>query len=173
MSPDDLSAEDVHDVLSNRRRRLVLETLRSNGGAATARELSERIAEAESGETPPPRNIRQSAYVSLHQTHLPKLNQLDIIDYDEQAKTVTLTDNESDVTVYLETVPKYGLSWSEFYVATGVLAIITLIAASIGVPLLSAVSVTDWAMFFFGIIVIAGSYHTYRQGSSVISRLRG
>lgn len=84
------------DVLSNRRRRLVLELLRANGGEATARELSEYIATVESGENPPPRNIRQSAYVSLHQTHLPKLNKPDIIEYDGQAKTVKLNDRTAN-----------------------------------------------------------------------------
>ena len=72
-----LAPVEIHDVLSNERRQKVLELLRDNGhdGSMTARELSERIAEHETGESPPPRNIRQSAYVSLHQTHLPKLDE--------------------------------------------------------------------------------------------------
>lgn len=167
-----LSDEDVHDVLSNRRRRLVLETLRQNGGRTTVRELSERIAEAESGESPPPRNVRQSAYVSLHQTHLPKLNQLDIIEYDEQAKTVQLADNDRVVAVYLETVPKYGLSWSEFYIGVGVLGGLTVLGASIDVPVIGALAPVNWAFGFFAVIVVSGLYQTYQQGSSLISRLR-
>jgi DNA-binding transcriptional ArsR family regulator len=107
----ELAAVDIHDVLSNERRRMVLSILRDENGHTTARELSERIAELETGQTPPPRNIRQSAYVSLHQTHLPKLDNLGIVDYDESTKTVSLTDRARRVSVYMETVPRYGLSW--------------------------------------------------------------
>ena len=70
----ELEAVEIHDVLSNERRQMVLDRLRESGGTMSARDLSEYIAERETGESPPPRNIRQSAYVSLHQTHLPKLD---------------------------------------------------------------------------------------------------
>lgn len=167
-----LSDEDIHDVLRNRRRRLVLELLQANGGEATARELSEHIATVESGENPPPRKVRQSAYVSLHQTHLPKLNKLDIIEYDEQAKTVNLNDRHGELSVYLETVPRYGLSWSEFYIGVGILAILTVVGASMDVPVLSAVRPLHWALLFFFVVIAAGGVHTYQQGSSILTRLR-
>ena len=76
----DLAAVDIHDVLSNERRRMVLSILHEEDTrSTTARDLSERIAEMETGQSPPPRNIRQSAYVSLHQTHLPKLDELEVL----------------------------------------------------------------------------------------------
>lgn len=50
------------------------------GGTLTARELSERIIAEETGESPPPRNIRQSAYVELHETQLLKLDDLEIVE---------------------------------------------------------------------------------------------
>ncbi len=92
-----LDEVDVHDVLSNERRQVTLEILRDNGDSMTTRELSERVAERETGEQPPPRNIRQSAYVSLQQTHLPKLDRLGIIDYDGDAKQVSLTGEAEQV----------------------------------------------------------------------------
>ncbi len=53
-------------------------------------DLAEEIAAAETGERPPPRNKRQSVYVTLHQTHLPKLAHHDVVDYDSERKTVTV-----------------------------------------------------------------------------------
>ena len=85
-----LSETRIHEVLSNDRRRMAIEYLQD--GDLTLRELSERIAEAETGESPPPRNIRQSAYVSLQQTHIPKLAELDIVNYDEESKVVSLAE---------------------------------------------------------------------------------
>ena len=82
-SPGDLEAVEIHDVLSNERRQMVIDRLRESEGTLSARDLSEFIAERETGESPPPRNIRQSAYVSLHQTHLPKLDELGLVVLDD------------------------------------------------------------------------------------------
>lgn len=168
----ELAAIDIHDVLSNERRKLVLEFLRENGGRMSARELSERIAEIETGESPPPRNIRQSAYVSLHQTHLPKLDELDIIDYEADSKNVHLNDRADEVSVYMETVPKFGLAWSEYYVGISILALLTLFAAEYGVPLITALGSVTWAVLFFVLIGVSAGFQTISQGSSFIHRIR-
>jgi len=76
----ELAASEIHDVLRNDRRRLVLERLRAGDGTETVSDLSEHIGAIEADESPPPRNVRQSVYVSLHQTHLPKLDKLGIIE---------------------------------------------------------------------------------------------
>lgn len=168
----ELASVDIHDVLSNERRQMTLELLREENSTMTARELSERIAELETGESPPPRNIRQSAYVSLHQTHLPKLDELGIIDYDQSGKTVKLNERAEEVSVYLETVPKYGLSWGEYYLGISLVGILLIIAAELGVPGIGLLSVTGWAIIIFGIVGLSGAYQTARQGSSLIHRLR-
>lgn len=169
----DLAAVDIHDVLSNERRRMVLSILHeADGGQTTARDLSERIAEMETGQSPPPRNIRQSAYVSLHQTHLPKLDELGIIDYDESAKTVTLTDRAKQVSVYMETVPRYGISWSEYYIGVSAVGLLLVVAALIGTPVLTALSATTWAALALLLVGASATYQTIQQGSSIVHRLR-
>jgi hypothetical protein len=167
-----LAAVDIHDVLSNERRRMVISILREEKGQTTARELSERIAEMETGQSPPPRNIRQSAYVSLHQTHLPKLDDLGIIHYDESAKTVALTDRAKRVSVYMETVPRYGISWSEYYVAVSVIGLLLMAATWLGVPLIASVSAAGWATLVFLLLGVSATYQTIQQGSSIIHRMR-
>jgi hypothetical protein len=168
----DLEAVEIHDVLSNERRQLILEFLRDAGGILTARELSEKIAEVETGESPPPRNIRQSAYVSLHQTHLPKLNELDIVEYDQSAKTVELNERAEQVSVYMERVPKYGLSWAEYYLAVSVLGLLLIVAGEGGVPVLAGVGSLTFAAATFALIIASAVYQTYSQQSSVLHRLR-
>ena len=168
----DLEAVEIHEVLSNERRQLILEFLRDGGGILTARELSERIAEVETGESPPPRNIRQSAYVSLHQTHLPKLDELDIVEYDQSAKTVELNERAEQVSVYMETVPKYGLAWSEYYLAVSTLGLLFIIAGEVGVPVLASIGSLALASATFVLIIGSAVYQTYAQQSSVFHRLR-
>lgn len=168
-----LDTEAIHSVLSNQRRRLALETLREADGPLDLRDLSEQIAAAETGESPPPRNKRQSVYVSLHQTHMPKLKDLGIVSYDEQSKFVSLEEPMSDVAVYMETVPRFGLSWSEFYTGVGLLGVLTLVSVAIGVPGFSAISPLYWAIGYLSLVLFAGIFQTIQQGSSIFHRING
>jgi len=73
---------EVYGVLSNARRREVLTELWTQPESLSLRELSERIAATESEQTPAPRALRESVYNSLHQTHLPKMDDLGLVVYD-------------------------------------------------------------------------------------------
>ena len=90
---------DIHHILSSKRR---YESLRilidEDGGTVRVRDLADRVAEIESDESPPPSNKRKSVYVSLHQTHLPKLEKLDVINYDENTKEVEISDGIDSLT---------------------------------------------------------------------------
>ncbi|RLM57291.1 hypothetical protein DVK02_05815 [Halobellus sp. Atlit-31R] len=169
----DLAASEIHDVLRNDRRRLVLERLRTGEGIETVAELSEHIGGVEAEESPPPRNVRQSVYVSLHQTHLPKLDTLGIVEYDPDAKTVTLSENAADVGVYMEVVPQYGISWAEYYFGLGVLGALTQIAAVVGVPVFRALSPAVIGLLLSGAVVASALYQLLSQRSSTWHRLRG
>ncbi|MFC7044116.1 hypothetical protein ACFQH6_00675 [Halobacteriaceae archaeon GCM10025711] len=138
-------------------------------GELSAGELAERIASLETGETPPPRNARQSAYVSLHQTHLPKLDELGIVDYDSNSKVVTPL-RVQDVNIYMEVVPQFGLAWSEYSAGVALLGLLVVFAADIGTPLIAEMSPVLWAYFFLAFIALSGAYHTWAQESSVLHR---
>ncbi|ELZ58104.1 MULTISPECIES: hypothetical protein [unclassified Haloferax] len=155
-----LSETRIHEVLSNDRRRMAIEFLQD--GDLTLRELSERIAEAETGESPPPRNIRQSAYVSLQQTHIPKLAELDIVHYDEESKVVSLAE-AGDVTVYMEVVPEGELSWSEYYAALAALGIVLMIAVAVGVPVISAIGAPGLGSLVFAVLGGSAVYQRWTQ----------
>lgn len=162
----------VHDILSSERRQLLLELLREGEiEEMSLRALSERIAEIETGESPPPRNIRQSVYVSLHQTHLPKLDDLDIVDYDQQAKTISIDGRIEEVSVYMETVPKYGISWSEYYLGLSMCGLLLLAGTAIGVPLIASIDGGTWGAILLIILAVSATYQTIQQGSSILHRV--
>jgi hypothetical protein len=169
---DGLDASEIHDVLRNDRRRLVLERLRSADGTETVSDLSEHIGGIEADESPPPRNVRQSVYVSLHQTHLPKLDELGIVEYDPDGKTVSLDDNADDVAVYMEVVPRYGLSWAEYYLGLGILGTLSLTASLLGVPVLRLAAPSTIGLFISALLVASATYPLLKQRSSLVHRLR-
>jgi len=119
-----LDRTEIYDVLSNERRTMVLELL----AAAEPRDLgdlAELIAAEETGERPPPRKKRTSVYVTLHQTHLPKLAELSIVEYDDREKVVSLGTRASAVLAERGPAPDRtpaAATWSRLYlglVATG------------------------------------------------------
>lgn len=115
----------IHDVLRNERRRQVIHQLQENGGSDSVRELSERIAAAETGEEPPPRDSRQSVYVSLHQTHLPKLDALDVVEYDTDAKRIDLRERVRELERYMD-VGEGSVPWDAYYAGAALAGLVVL-----------------------------------------------
>lgn len=167
-----LEASQIHDILRNDRRRLAIRCLRENGGMLSVRDLSEDVATRETGEAPAPRDKRRSVYVSLHQTHLPKLDELGIVNYDTDAKEVRLRDRAAEITTYMEVVPRYGITWAEYYLILGILGFGTVLAASTGTPLLGAVGAPIVAAVYLLILVGSAAYHVNSQDRQLFEGLR-
>jgi hypothetical protein len=158
-----LAETEIHDLLRNERRRQVIKHLQGTVGTTTLRDLAERIAEHETGESPPPKNIRNSVYNSLHQTHLPKLDQRGIVDYDSDRKTIKLREKARSVDVYMEIVTPYGVTWSEFYSLLGTFSLLVLLAVHIDVPLVSAVDPILWITLFLVGYAVSLGYQMWTQ----------
>ena len=167
--PDGLDPTDIYDVLCNDRRRLALRSLRdADGNWLTVKELSERVASLETGEEPAPRDTRQSVYVTLHQTHLPKLDDLGIVAHERDGQVVALAERADEVTVYMEVVPEYGISWGEYYFGLGLLAALTTVSTIAGVPGLAGVDADVVALGFFIFLMGSAAYQVYAQQDSVL-----
>lgn len=158
-----LSTEQIHRVLGNSRRREVIDLLQSNGDRMAVRDLAERIAELESGEAPPPRNKRHSAYVSLMQTHLPKLDELGIVDYDSQSKHVQLRDLVHEVNDYMEDGPTRSDFRHGLLFGLGVTGLLLVVGSDIGLPLVGSVPPQYWAYGVLAVVILITGLQTYHQ----------
>lgn len=79
----------VFDVLGNARRRECLtQLLRVDSDEMPIRTLAEQVATELREDASPSDRFQQSVYVSLTQTHLPKLDEFDVVRYDTESKTV-------------------------------------------------------------------------------------
>lgn len=145
----------------------MIEQLRTNGDGKTARELAERIAELESGETPAPRKKRQSAYVSLQQTHLPKLDTLGIVDYDSQSKHVRLREPVEQVTRYMDNASPHPISRPELQFGIGVLGLLIVIGSDTGLPVLGAVLPQYWAYVILSIVITLTGIQVFRRRAGI------
>ena len=120
-SDDGLTQEVAFTMLSCRRRRYILHYLRREGREVTLRELSKQLAAWENDVDleAVTHKQRMRVYTALRQSHLPKLNEYDVVEFDESAGTIALTDEASELEVYLDVVPHDEIPWSTYYLGLG------------------------------------------------------
>jgi hypothetical protein len=106
-SPEDgpgLSEEQIFTLLSMQRRRELLRALDRWGGEATVGDLTNELASGEHGGTADGQE-RKTVYVSLYQTHIPRLVEAGVLEYDPRSKTVRLTGRGELLLAYLRFDP--------------------------------------------------------------------
>lgn len=124
---DELTQDLVFDILSSPRRRYVLYYLRETGAAVALNDLAEQVAAWEN-ETPVDElsdQERKRVYVSLYQTHIPKLDSVGIVEYDQQSGMVSLTDRVHRIDDYL-TETNRPIRWQQFYMGLAAVSAVLL-----------------------------------------------
>lgn len=118
---DGLTQDVAFTMLSCRRRRYILHYLRREGRAVTLHELSKQLAAWENDVDPDAvtHKQRMRVYTALRQSHLPKLDENGVVDFDASAGTIALTDDASELEVYLDVVPHDEIPWSTYYLGLG------------------------------------------------------
>ncbi|MDS0294788.1 DUF7344 domain-containing protein [Halogeometricum luteum] len=125
-----LTKDDIYSMLSNRRRRLVLDHLRRIGEEVSVRDLSEEVAALENGIDAKEVTYKQRkrVYTSLHQTHLPKLDDVGVVVYDRDRGTISLTPLATELDSFLvddsEDEPPRSTPWPMYYLGLSALSIL-------------------------------------------------
>ncbi|WP_089383241.1 DUF7344 domain-containing protein [Halorubrum vacuolatum] len=156
-----ISTDEVFALLSNERRRHVLQHLSANGGEAHLRELATEIAAEEHGIAPVEVSYaqRKRLYTSLYQSHLPRMERSRVITYDRNTGAVTLAPAADTFDAYLEIVGDDEFTWSEFYLGLGALFGAVTIAYATGTSPFGAVPAAAVMAAFTMLLVIAALIH--------------
>lgn len=105
MPPHDtqtLPQDTAFDLLSNARRRFVLRRLQASDGPVELSDLAEELA-AEENDVPSDElsaQQRKRTYVSLYQTHVPKLDEAGVVDYDSETGMIHATPHVAELARY-------------------------------------------------------------------------
>lgn len=156
---------EVYHVLSNARRRETLAELWGRPQPVSLRDLSEAIAATESGSHPAPRALRESVYNALHQTHLPKLQTLALIEYDRDRKLVRPRPAVRSLYRYIDTVACFGLSWAEYYRLLGIVSLLSVVVILAEVPYVPGIDplvLTSAALAMFALSTASQLAKTFR-----------
>ncbi|SEA13504.1 hypothetical protein SAMN04488065_2026 [Haloplanus vescus] len=154
-----LSKDTVFSLLSNQRRRYTLQYLGHHSNAVSLRDLAAQVAAWENDVALDDLEYKQRKRVStaLHQTHLPKLHEAGVVDYDRDAGTVTLADRAADLDAYLELVGEHDVPWCALYLGLSTVAAVCIAAASAGLtPFASLPSLSLAGGLIAAFLVAAG-----------------
>lgn len=116
---DSISTDDLFQVLSNRRRRYVLSFLKNISAEVDLGTLATQIAAWENNKevSAVTGTERKRVYTSLQQVHLPKMDDIDILEFDKRAGTIRATSSLMGVELDPDISDGDTISWEWFYFA--------------------------------------------------------
>lgn len=135
------SKDELFQILSNSRRRYIIYYLSEGGNELSLKSLATKIAAVESdvSESDITSDERQRVYISLYQTHLPKLEEAGIVTYDEDERTVALTDEVLDSGFFWmdDAEDDRAIPWLRYYLALSALSWVLVAGVWLSLPVFS------------------------------------
>ena len=130
--------DEIYTLLSNRRRRNVIHSLLDDGPESNIGELATLLAAWENGCSADEVTSKQRkrVYTALRQTHLPKLAEAGVLEYDEDRGSVELTPAGTELRKYLW--HPHEVQWTRYYAAACALGV-GLVGLSLVLPSLGRV----------------------------------
>ena len=131
----ELGFDRVFGVLRNQRRRRILRYLITHDDSATIGTLAEHIAvlENDTTQTALTSRERKRVYISLYQSHLPKMDDADAIEFDKARGTITSGPNAARFEPYLDE-PQESVRWCRYYLLLAGIGGLLFIIQSIVTP---------------------------------------
>lgn len=159
---EESTKDEIFEVLSSSRRRQLLYHLHRRGGEAALGDLAEDVAAAEADEEID-ESVVKRFYISLYQTHVPKLEEAGFVVYREDEKRVELTDRIDEIGRVLEADGDPNRPWPLYYGALAGIGLVLVVAsvggAGPGSPAVQAVAV------FVSVAVLALTLYHYYETS--------
>ncbi|MEF8785618.1 MAG: hypothetical protein V5A45_06760 [Haloarculaceae archaeon] len=135
---ESLPLDQVFEILKNRRRREVLKYLNERDESVSLSDLAEHVAAIENETTVKALSSsqRKRVYVGLYQCHLPKMDDMDIVDFDQNRGRIELAENADQLDAYIEPDTDNAY-WHYYYASTslfgaGLFVLSQVGAASVG-----------------------------------------
>lgn len=158
-----LSQDLIFDLLSNPRRRFILYYLRIASDSVKLPDLAKEIASWEY-DTPIEEledKEQKRAYVSLYQTHVPKLVEAGLVDYDTDDKTLRSTPKTYAIDNYLPRNNHPDIRFDLIYIVLSIIGLIILIMGFSEASVFGAVSVDVAGVIILGLFSTMAVIHFF------------
>lgn len=167
----ELKEDQIYHLLQNERRRNILRYLHNLDGQVAMRDLAEQVAAWENDTTVQALSSseRQRIYIPLYQSHLPKLDEEGIIEYDQSRGTVRKTSAADMLYNYLEPAEtevddesdgeNEHLRWVYHYLGTSGVGTMLLVGTILGVTPFTLVPQGMVDVLILGMFCMLTFYH--------------
>ena len=158
--PAPLPVDRVFELLKNQRRREVLRYLEAaDDETVSLSDLAEHIAAIENDTTVQAisSSERKRVYVGLYQCHLPKMDDMNVVAFDQNRGTISLGPNADQLEEFLDIGDDEGRPWPRYYagLAAGGTALYGL---ALIVPAVSVGVIVPVVLVAFACCAIANEY---------------
>lgn len=157
----DVSRDTIYEILANRRRRYVLHYLQYIEEAVDLGTLAEQVAAWEYDTDPEQvtSQQRKTVYTALQQRHLPRMDEAELVAFDQRAGTVEPTAALADIDIYTEIVPEGGFPWSQYYLGLATLTAALMMAVWANIPPLGVLPDIAWGIFCATAFLVSSAVH--------------
>ncbi|ADD04911.1 uncharacterized protein Nmag_1332 [Natrialba magadii ATCC 43099] len=158
-----LTEDELFELLSNRRRRHILHTLINETEQVDIGTLSQEIAaeEDELAFDEVSSSDRKRVYTALQQSHLPKMDNAGVLEFDRDRGTVEATPALEDIEIYMDVVRGREIPWSDYYLGlTGIIAVV-LGGATLSVGPFALLPLSAWVAFAIVALAVSALSHRY------------
>ncbi|WP_255171625.1 DUF7344 domain-containing protein [Natrononativus amylolyticus] len=160
----ELTKDDIFHILQTRRRRDALRYLQGTDEPVRMRDLAEQVAAWENETTVEQLSSdeRQRVYISLYQSHLPKLDEEGIINYNQSRGIVERTPAADQFDPYLEPTDEEAadaerpsIGTEGYYAGAAFVSTLLLLTAAVGLTTLSGVALGGTILALFVTVTVA------------------
>ncbi|WP_440991892.1 DUF7344 domain-containing protein [Haloarchaeobius baliensis] len=170
-----LTQDVVFDILSNSRRRFILSRLQERDEPIELMDLANEIAAWENDTTVEELTDKQSkrVYVSVYQTHVPKLESVGLITYDPDSGLIELSDSAREIDRYMPDEEEPEPPWHRYYIALAGLSAAFFLLVVANVPVFGALSTPVAGVIIVGAFAMLSTVHfvTNRRRNSEMDRI--
>ncbi|MFW5964764.1 MAG: DUF7344 domain-containing protein [Natronomonas sp.] len=165
-----LSQDAAFDLLSNARRRLALKYLLEQDTPVGIDELAAHVAAVENDTEAEQLDEKQRkrTYVSLYQTHIPKLAKAGVVEYDPDERTVKLNGYPRKITSYLS-LEEPSDEWPRYFLGVSIGGLVVHVLSMLFVPAFSA-AVGTVIILLFTVLSLVYYRSSRRRFRPVVSR---
>ncbi|WP_123619707.1 hypothetical protein [Halorubrum sp. CSM-61] len=159
----DISEDELFDVLANQRRRFAVHLLKGEENDQVAiGDMAEQIAAWENGiETAEiTGNERKRVYTALQQSHLPKMDDAGVVEFNKDRGVVEPTPALTDVDLYMDVVEGREIPWSDYYL--GLSGVAVALTAAVGLDAWPFLLLPDMAWTIAIVVAFAFSAITHK-----------
>jgi hypothetical protein len=162
-SDESLSEDELFDVLASRRRRYAVHALEDVDGETDLGTLAEQVAmweyDVDVGELSS--TERKRVYTALQQSHLPKMDEAGLVDFNKDRGVIEPTSELNDIDIYLEVVSGDEIPWSKYYLGLAGLGGSVLLALWTNAWPFTLLPDLAWMTFVVVAFAVSAAMHAY------------